>query len=75
MTKPKKWHLVKEDHGIILSATDGPISKPNASKPLGPILEVSKAPEKLLGKNDEEAVVMVSCLSWGLLATCFSTLV
>lgn len=62
MTKPKKWYLLEEEHGIVLSTTDGPISKPNASKPLGPILEVLKAPEKLLGKNDEEAVVMVSTL-------------
>lgn len=60
MTKPKKWFLVEEGHAAVLNNCHGPMSKPNATNTLGPILEVTKASEKMRGNRSEEAVVMVS---------------
>ena len=42
MTRPKRWFLVQDtDSTIVIKNTDGLIEKPNASRPLGKVVEVS----------------------------------
>ena len=42
MMRPKRWFLVQDtDSTIIIKNTDGLIKKPNASRSLGKVVEVS----------------------------------
>ena len=42
MTRPKRWFLVQDtDSTIVIKNTEGLIKKPNASRPLGKVVEVS----------------------------------
>ena len=41
MTKPKRWHMLKENEVVILKYDQTPISKPNATLPLGAIQAVT----------------------------------
>ena len=42
MTRPKRWFLVQDtDSTFVIKNTDGLIKKPNASRPLRKVVEVS----------------------------------
>ena len=41
MTKPKRWHMLQENEEVILKYGQTPISKPNATLPLGVIQAVT----------------------------------
>ena len=63
MTRPKKWYLdVAEaaDWIILNYASAGPVKKPNASSPVGPIQKVSVPSGDARGRLTEDEALLVS---------------
>ena len=60
MTRPKKWHLHKQDNEVILRYSTGPIKKPNATESLGAIKKVYIPPKESIGKLSERDAILVS---------------
>ena len=65
---PKKWFLERDEGAsgvstVIIKNSEGPLRKPNATKPLGNILSVTVPTKDQAGKYTvEEALVVSFCV-------------